>query len=182
VYFAEQVQVKWKQRKINRAAKHRATLLAATKQQLEEELSSCAARGASPVFGDDAVAEQDSPQCLVHQHAPESPDIHDSPVGKKRRLVTVQHYPWKFVSPQLLDRDGQEIFYPVDDDRDRWWARKMEWAIDHHRDLAERDLDDLQAKSSDVVRKVQQKMEMEKCCFCRARNEHENNCNAYDNY
>jgi hypothetical protein len=36
--------------------KHRANLLAATQQRLEKELSSCAARGASPVVGDDAVA------------------------------------------------------------------------------------------------------------------------------
>ncbi len=38
---------------------------------------------------------------------------------KKRRLVTVQDYPWKFVSPQLLDYKGTEIMYPVEDDRDR---------------------------------------------------------------
>jgi hypothetical protein len=42
--------------------------------------------------------------------------------GKKRRLVTVQDCPWKFVSPQLLDYKGTEIMYPVEDDRDRWWA------------------------------------------------------------
>ncbi len=180
----------WAQRKKNRVDRHREHLLAATQQELEIELSSFAACGASPVTSD---AEQDSPASLVCQDTPDSPVVHDAPDSpvvhdacchgrKRQRHVTVQGYPWKFVSPQLLDRNGQEIFYPVDDDRDRWWARKMEWAIDHHRDLAERDLDDLQAKSSDVVRKVQQKMEMEKCCFCRARNEHENNCNEYDNY
>jgi hypothetical protein len=46
--------------------------------------------------------------------------------GKKRRLVTVQDYPWKFVSPQLLDYKGTDIMYPVEDDRDRWWARRLE--------------------------------------------------------
>jgi hypothetical protein len=59
---AEQVQLKWAQRKINRAAKHRVDLLAATKQLLEKELSSSAVSGASPVLGDDAVVEQDSPK------------------------------------------------------------------------------------------------------------------------
>jgi hypothetical protein len=61
---AEQLQVKWAQHKINRAAKHRANLLAATRKQLEKELSSCAARCASPVVGDDsdAVTEQPAPQ------------------------------------------------------------------------------------------------------------------------
>ena len=157
-------------------AKHIANLLSVTKQQLEKELSSCAARGASPVLGDDAVAEQDSPECQVHQHTPESPVIHDALVGKKRRLVTEQDYQWKFVSPQLLNRQGREIMYPVEDDRDRWWAGKLEWAIDHHRNLGERDLDDQLADNLDIVRRVQQKMEKEKCCFCMARNEHNNRC------
>ncbi len=51
------------------------------------------------------------------------PDIACRLGGKKRQLVTVQDYPWKFVSPQLLDYKGMEIMYPVEDDRDRWWAR-----------------------------------------------------------
>jgi hypothetical protein len=34
---------------------------------------------------------------------------------KKCRLVTVEEYPWKFVSPQLLDGKGQEILYPVEE-------------------------------------------------------------------
>ncbi len=40
--------------------------------------------------------------------------------GKKHQLVTVQDYPWKFVSPQLPDYKGTEIMYPVENDRDRW--------------------------------------------------------------
>ena len=70
---------------------------------------------------------------------------------------------------------GQEILYPVEDDRDRWWARKLDSAVDHHRDLAERDLDGLQAFSLDLVRRVKQTMAKEKCCFCLARKEHEAN-------
>jgi hypothetical protein len=162
----------WTERRKLRADKHRAHLLAATQQLFErlEDLSSCPARGASPVQGDDANAEQNTPDL-------ESPAVHDAcgHGSKTRRLVTVEEYPWKFVSPQLLDGKGREILYPVEDDRDRWWARKLEGAVNHHRDLAERDLDGLQAFSLDIVRRVQQKMEKEKCCFCLARKEHDRN-------
>ena len=105
----------------------------------------------------------------------ESPAVHGAcGLGsKKRRLVSVEDYPWKFVSPQLLDSKGQEILYPLEDDRDRWWARKLESAVNHHRDLAERDLDGLRAFSSDLVRRVKQAKE--KCCFCLARKEHDTN-------
>ena len=100
----------------------------------------------------------------VH-YSPESTAVHGAcRLGsKKRRLVSVEDYPWKFVSPQLLDSKGQEILYPVKDDRDLWWARKFESAVNHHRDLAERDLDGLQAFSLDPVRRVKQTMAKEKC-------------------
>ncbi len=76
---------------------------------------------------------------------------------------------------QLLDSKGREILYPVEDNRDWWWARQLEGAVNQHRDLAERDLDGLQAFSLGFVRRVQQKMEKEKCCFCLARKEHDRN-------
>ena len=57
--------------------------------------------------------------------------------------------------------------------------RKLESAlsaVNHHRDLAERDLDGLQAFSLDLVRRVKQSMAKEKfCCFCVARKEDEAN-------
>ena len=161
----------WAQHRKNRVDRHREHLLEETKQQLEIELPSDAARGASAVTSD---AEQDSPGSLAVQDAPDSPvaQVACGHGRKRRRHVTEQDYPWKFVSPQLLDRNGREILYPVEDDQDRWWARKMECAINHHRDLAERDLDGLQAYSSDIVRRVQQKMAKEKCRFCLARNEY----------
>ena len=166
----------WAQRRKKRVDLHRENLLAESRALLEMELPSFSARGASPVSCD---AEPDSPASLAAQDFPEDLDAcdQDPPVvqvahdRKRRRHVTVQDYPWKFVSPQLLDRDGREILYPVEDDRDRWWARKMECAINHHRDLAERDLDGLQAYSLEIVSRVKQKMEKEKCYFCRGRNE-----------
>ena len=53
------------------------------------------------------------------------------------------HFQWKFVSAQLTNSKGDEIFYPVNDGRDREWARRLEWAIDRHRDIAEDDLEEL---------------------------------------
>ncbi len=135
-------------------------------------------RGASPITSD---AELDSPASLAAQDfpdvqdacgqdTPDPPVVQDAHDCKRRRHVTVQDYPWKFVSLQLLNRNGREILYPVEDDRDLWWASKMECVINHHRDLAERDMDCLQK----IVRWVQQKMTKEKCGFCLARNEFSN--------
>jgi hypothetical protein len=62
------------------------------------------------------------------------------------------HYPWKFVSAQLKNAKGDEIFYPVNDNRDREWARRLEWAIGKHRDIAEEDLDQLTEDYVDVIR------------------------------
>ena len=59
---------------------------------------------------------------------------------------------------------GQEILHPVEDDRVRWWARKLDSAVDHHRYLAEPDLDGLQAFSLDLVRRVKQSMAKENFC------------------
>ncbi len=41
------------------------------------------------------------------------------------------------------------------DDNDRAWARRLEWAIDHHRDLAQLDLDGLQAECERVLKRLQ---------------------------
>ena len=174
----------WAQRRKNRVDLHREHLLAESRARLEMELSSyqVSARGASPVSCDaelDSPPVQDTPDSPVEQDsggrdAPDSRVVQDAYVHKRQRHVTVQDYPWKFVSPQLLDRNGREILYPVEDGRDRWWARKMECAINHHRDLGERDLDGLQAYSLEIVRRVQQKMAKEKCHFCHARNVYAN--------
>jgi hypothetical protein len=55
------------------------------------------------------------------------------------------HYPWRFVSAQVSNAKG-EIFYPVNDNRDRQWARRLEWVIEQHRDLAEDDLDEMETE------------------------------------
>ncbi len=42
----------------------------------------------------------------------------------QRRVAA--NFPWKFACTQLKNSHG-EIFYPVRDDRDRLWARRLEW-------------------------------------------------------
>ena len=73
--------------------------------------------------------------------------------GVARRKRAAVHYPWPFVSPQLLNTQGEEIYFPVVDDKDRCWARRLEWAIDRHRDLDEAELNGLQAHFEKVLRR-----------------------------
>jgi hypothetical protein len=54
------------------------------------------------------------------------------------------HYPWVSVSPLLMISAGEEIIYRVDDDRDRIWARRLEWVVDQHLDRAEHEESQLQ--------------------------------------
>jgi hypothetical protein len=60
------------------------------------------------------------------------------------------HGPFSTLSSQ--DAKGNEIFYSVIDDRDRQWARRLEFATKQYRDLAEDDLDELQAEYEVVIR------------------------------
>jgi len=92
----------WTERRKLRVDKHSAHLLAATQQLFErlEDLSSCPASGASPVQGDNANAEQNTPDL-------ESPAVHDACChgSKTRRLITVEEYQWKCSS--LTARAGR---------------------------------------------------------------------------
>ena len=90
---------------------------------MEIDLSSFSARGASPVSCDAeldspasiAVQDQDFPDAPVVQEAcgQDSPVVRDAHDRKRRRHVAVQDYPWKFVSPQLLDRNGARMPAPA---------------------------------------------------------------------
>ena len=131
-----------KLRNRNRAAQHQAKLLAAARPLLEVALASDSGRGASPVDGDT------TPPGELAANEPSIPSGHSTRHSRKRSA----HYPWQFVSPQLLNSKGEQIFYPVVDDTDRTWARRLEWAIDCHRDLAEADLNGLQAEFERVLR------------------------------
>ena len=54
-------------------------------------------------------------------------------------------YPYRFVSSLLKNSKGEEILFPVNDDRDRQWARRLDWVVERHLDRAEDELDQLQA-------------------------------------
>ena len=130
----------------HRAVLHHTKLLAAARPQLEAALSSHSesVRGASPArVYESPPAEADG----VELELPPRGTI----TGSKRPV----DYPWDWVSPQLLNRKGEEIYYPVVDDADRAWARRLEWAINHHRDLAQSDLNGLQAECERVLRRSQ---------------------------
>ena len=62
------------------------------------------------------------------------------------------HYPWAFVSSQVMNSMGEEILYRVNDDSDRKWARRLEWVVKQHLDRAEVELDQLQHDFEAVLR------------------------------
>jgi hypothetical protein len=149
--------VDYKQRrqllKRNRAAQQQAKLLAAARPLLEVALASDRGRGASPAAEDTTPPPgepSESPPSHIALHRRKRPiSLADIPVARGG-------FPCKFVSPQLLNSKGEQIFYPVMDDTDRSWARRLEWAIECHRDLAEADLDGLQAEYERVLRTSRQ--------------------------
>ncbi len=120
------------------AVLHRAKLLAAARPELEQALASGAGRSSSPA--NEARAVEDSEEGASATLEPIQQCTH----GVKRQ----GDYPWDWVSPQLLNRKGEEIYYPVVDDNDRS-------SINHHRDLAQSDLDGLQAECERVLRRSQ---------------------------
>jgi len=67
-------------------------------------------------------------------------------------------FPYKFVSAQLTSSKGDEIFYPVNDDQDRQWAMRLDWAIDCHRNIAEDGWSGLS-----IVTETSQKMTSKSC-------------------
>ena len=96
---------------------HRTKLLAAARPQLEAALSSHSesVRGASPArVYESPPAEADG----VELELPPRGTI----TGSKRPV----DYPWDWVSPQLLNRKGEEIYCPVVNDANLSWARRGE--------------------------------------------------------
>jgi hypothetical protein len=51
---------------------------------------------------------------------------------------------------------GDEIIYRVEDDRDRIWARRLEWVVDQHLDRAEDEQNQLQRDFEAVLRQCKQ--------------------------
>ena len=107
--------------------------------------------GAALQAAEDAARQTDSGQNVLDnqdagQHVDEGRDSVQPPEP------VYFHYPGKFVSAQLTNAKGVEIVFPVKDNRDREWARRLEWAINKHRDIGEEDLDQLTKDYADVLR------------------------------
>ena len=69
------------------------------------------------------------------------------------------HYPYRFVSSLLKNSKGDEILYPVNDDRDRQWARRLDWVVERHLDRAEDELEELRADYVDILSRSQRASE-----------------------
>jgi hypothetical protein len=85
------------------------------------------------------------------------PTVHDSTAWEPGTKPA--HYPWGSVSSLLMNSKGEEIIYQVEDDRDRIWARRLEWVVDQHLDRAEDVLNQLQRDFEAVLRQSKQALE-----------------------
>jgi hypothetical protein len=63
------------------------------------------------------------------------------------------------VSSLLMNSKGEEIIYPVEDDQDRIWARRLDWVVDQHLDRAEDEQNQLQRDFEAVLRQSKQARE-----------------------
>ena len=100
--------------------------------------------------GADSVLPEHSPHCQLQQeNVPETTVSDSSPLGTGANPV---HYPWGLVPSLLMNSKGEEIIYPVEDDRDRIWARRLEWVVDQHLDRAEDEQKQLQRDFEAVLR------------------------------
>ncbi len=52
------------------------------------------------------------------------------------------NYPYRFVSSVQKNSKGDEILFPVNDDRDRQWAKRLDWVVERHLDRAEDELEE----------------------------------------
>ena len=100
-------------------------------------------------MSDDGLNEQPqinyvSPVANVLGRAPVIPYLAQGP--------QIVHYQWKFVSSLLKNSKNEDIVFPVNDDRDRRWARRLEWVIEHL-DRAKADMDQLQTDFEQVLRR-----------------------------
>ena len=104
----------------------------------------------SEILSDDGLNEQPqinyvSPVVNVLGRAPVIPYFAQGP--------QIVHYQWKFVSSLLKNSKNEEIVFPVNDDRDRRWARRLEWVIEEHLDRAKADMDQLQTDVEQLLRR-----------------------------
>jgi hypothetical protein len=125
---------------------HCTKLLAAARPQLKAALAS----GTESACRASPARVYESPPAEAYGGELELP-LHGTITGRKRPV----DYPWNWVSLQLLKLKGEEIYYTVVTETDRSWARRLECAIEHHRDIVQSDLNCLQAECERVLRRSQ---------------------------
>jgi hypothetical protein len=107
--------------------------------------------------GLDSVLLEHSLHYQLQQEYILEPTVRDSsPSGPGTNPV---HYPWGSVSSLLMNSKGEEIIYRVEDDRDRIWARRLDWVVDQHLDRAEDAQNQLQRDYEAVLRQCKQARE-----------------------
>ena len=107
--------------------------------------------------GVDSVQPENSPHYQLQQENVREPTVSDSsPSGPG---TNPEHYPGGSVSSLLMNSKGEEIVYPVEDDRDRIWARRLEWVVDQHLDRAEDEQNQLQRDFEAVLRQSKEARE-----------------------
>ena len=107
--------------------------------------------------GADSVLPEHSLHHQLQQENVPEPTVSDSSLlGPGTNPV---HYPLGSVSSLLMNSKGEEIIYPVEDDRDRIWARRLEWVVDQHLDRAEDEQKQLQRDFEAVLRQSKEARE-----------------------
>jgi hypothetical protein len=105
----------------------------------------------------DSVLPEHSLHYQLQQENIPEPTVRDSsPSGPGTNPV---HYPLGSVSSLLMNSKGEEIIYRVEEDRDRIWARRLEWVVDQHLDRAEDEQNQLQHDFEAVLRQCKQARE-----------------------
>lgn len=100
--------------------------------------------------GVDAVQPEPSPDDQFQQENIPEPSVCESSALEPGTKPV--YYPWGTVSSLLMTSKGEEIIYQVEDDRDRIWARRLEWVVDEHLDRAEDEQKQLQRDFETVLR------------------------------
>ena len=105
----------------------------------------------------DAVLPEHSPHYQFKRENIPEPTVHDSSASEPG--TNPVHYPLGSVSSLLMNSKGEEIVYPVEDDRDRIWARRLEWVVDQHLDRAEDEQNQPQRDFEAVLRQSKEARE-----------------------
>ena len=80
-----------------------------------------------------------------------NPDWRRANAAFARRNTEDEPVPWRpFCQRPVVKRPGRDLlvvnFYPVNDEQDRQWARRLEWVVEQHRYITEDDLEEMETE------------------------------------